>query len=60
MSTRINSLNEKEYIRHKYRSPSNILKNKRLNSPFYQRYLNNSRIKQNRNVLKDNRRLGTG
>ena len=55
MSKRMKSLDEKEHIRYKYRSPSNILKNKRLNSPFYQRYLNNSGNKQNRNALNDNR-----
>ena len=53
MSTRMNSLDEKEYIRNKYRSPSNLLKNKRLYSPFYQRYLNNSGIK----ALNNNRRI---
>ena len=57
MSTRINSLDEKEHIRNKYRSPSNLLKNKRLNSPFYQRYLNISGFNQNRNDLNNNKRI---
>ena len=48
MSTRMNSLDNKDFINNRnifrYRSPQNNLRNKNLNSPFYQRFLNKTNI----------------
>ena len=44
-------------IKNKYKSPETTHRNKHINSPFYQRYLNNSGILQGQNKLNNNSRI---
>ena len=49
--------NENINLNNRYESPTNNVKTKVLNSPFYQRFLNNSTILNNQKKLNDNSRI---